>query len=372
MHARSGLALAMSDSLDGEANDVPLVGELLPQVREVIPTRPVLWLADRQFCDAGTFARLAARPGDHFVVRVREGLTFQAESSRTLVDKQGRTVIDEVGTFGKGKGAMRLRRVTLIRGDGEDDDVVLLTDLLDDKRFDALDLLKLYRKRWGIEQMFQQVTETFALQRLIGCSPRAVLFQFALCLLMYNLTQVVKGYVAEDGRVAMSVVSTYGLFYDLKRELQAWAYFGGAGSGGVGSWPGIRAGRDAPRMAARLRELLAGSWDPVAYTKASDKKPRKKRPPPKALPGGHTSVQRLVKAANDPAQNNARARMGWGEAPAEPKFLQGSLLGRSLALHFMHYNSFRVRQRFRVTPAMETGLSDHVWEIEELVTLLPQ
>jgi hypothetical protein len=39
MPLRSGLAVAMSDSLDGEANDVPLVPELLPQVRAVIGRR---------------------------------------------------------------------------------------------------------------------------------------------------------------------------------------------------------------------------------------------------------------------------------------------------------------------------------------------
>ena len=44
----------------------------------------------------------------------------------------------------------------------------------------------------------------------------------------------------------------------------------------------------------RLRELLAGSWDPLAYTKASDKRPRKKKPKPRQIPGGHTSVQRLL------------------------------------------------------------------------------
>jgi hypothetical protein len=37
LDVRRGLALAMSDSLDGEANDVPLVPALLPQVRAVIP-----------------------------------------------------------------------------------------------------------------------------------------------------------------------------------------------------------------------------------------------------------------------------------------------------------------------------------------------
>ena len=299
MHARSGLALAMSDALDGEANDVPLVDELLPQVRETIADRPILWLADRQFCDPSTLAKLSRRPGaDRFVVRVRKGLTFQAESTHEILDDPGRTVIDEIGAFGKGKPAMRLRRITLLRP-GEED-VILLTDLLDEQAFDALDLLKLYRRRWGIEQMFQQVTETFALQHLIGCTPRAILLQLALCLLMYNLIQVVKNYVAEDGRVAVSIVSTYGLFYDLKRELQAWAYFGG-GNTHRDSWTRMR--RDAMQMAGRLRELLSGSWDPIAYTKASDTKPRKKKPPPHPLPGGHTSVQRLLKAANDARAN---------------------------------------------------------------------
>jgi hypothetical protein len=289
MDARGGLAIAMSDSLDGEANDVPLVGELLPQVREAI-ARPVLWMADRQFGDAKTLAKLIERGGDHFVVRVREGLLFQAESRRELTDDRGRAVIDEAGVFGTGERAMRLRRVTLLRPGAGEDDVILLTDLMDHKRFDAPDLLGLYRKRWGIEQMFQQVTETFALEHLIGCSPRAILFQFALCLLMYNLVQVLKGYVAEDGKVDVSVVSTYGLFYDVKRELQAWAYFGGGGGSRIGG----AARPDEPQMRRRLRALLKGCWDPVAYTKASDTKPRKTKPPPARLHGGHTSVQRLL------------------------------------------------------------------------------
>jgi IS1 family transposase len=45
-------------------------------------------------------------------------------------------------------------------------------------------------------------------------------------------------------------------------------------------------------------------------------------------------------------------------------------LKHNVALHFMHYNFCRVHQTLRVTPAMEAGLSDHVWEIEELVALL--
>ena len=43
---------------------------------------------------------------------------------------------------------------------------------------------------------------------------------------------------------------------------------------------------------------------------------------------------------------------------------------RAVALHFMHYNFCRVHQTLRVTPAMEAGISDHVWNVEEVVTLL--
>ena len=45
-------------------------------------------------------------------------------------------------------------------------------------------------------------------------------------------------------------------------------------------------------------------------------------------------------------------------------------LMHAVALHFMHYNFCRVHQTLRVTPAMAAGLSDHVWDIEELVGLL--
>ncbi len=38
----------------------------------------------------------------------------------------------------------------------------------------------------------------------------------------------------------------------------------------------------------------------------------------------------------------------------------------------MYYNFVRVHSTLRVTPAMEAGLSEHVWSIEELCSLLPQ
>jgi hypothetical protein len=40
-----------------------------------------------------------------------------------------------------------------------------------------------------------------------------------------------------------------------------------------------------------------------------------------------------------------------------------------VALHFMHYNFTRVHKSLRVTPAMEAGLSDHTWSLEEILLL---
>jgi hypothetical protein len=42
----------------------------------------------------------------------------------------------------------------------------------------------------------------------------------------------------------------------------------------------------------------------------------------------------------------------------------------SVALHFMYYNFARIHKTLRVTPAMEAGLSNHVWSLEEIAGLL--
>lgn len=45
-------------------------------------------------------------------------------------------------------------------------------------------------------------------------------------------------------------------------------------------------------------------------------------------------------------------------------------LAHAVALHFMHYNFCRVHQTLRVTPAMEARITDHIWGIEEIISLI--
>lgn len=42
----------------------------------------------------------------------------------------------------------------------------------------------------------------------------------------------------------------------------------------------------------------------------------------------------------------------------------------AVALHFMFYNFAKIHKTLRVTPAMEAGLSDHVWSIQDIAALV--
>ena len=41
----------------------------------------------------------------------------------------------------------------------------------------------------------------------------------------------------------------------------------------------------------------------------------------------------------------------------------------AIALHFMYYNFGRIHKTLRVTPAMEAGITDHIWSLEEIIRL---
>jgi len=45
-------------------------------------------------------------------------------------------------------------------------------------------------------------------------------------------------------------------------------------------------------------------------------------------------------------------------------------LEHAVSLHFMHYNFARIHKTLRVTPAMEAGIADHVWSLEEIAKLV--
>ncbi|MFZ1986342.1 MAG: transposase [Desulfatitalea sp.] len=296
----SGLAVVMRADRDGDANDVKFVPEVLPQVRRRFAGSR-LWLADRQFADLVQTAYFTEE-NDHFLVRYNKKLKFHKDESQPLqkgCDALGRKDVEDWGWIGgpKDKRRRRVRRITLLRP-GEEA-IVLLTDLLDAEAYPANDLLTLYAERWSIERMFQQVTEVFHLETLIGGSPEATVFQVAFCLLLYNMIQVIRASLAAVQRRDPKTVSTEKLFLDVERELTACTVMWDAEQ-----WA-ARVDRpwQAKEVKSRLRELFSGAWTD-RWLKA---KSYQRRPHP-VVPrlGVHVSVHRILleakqkRAANRP------------------------------------------------------------------------
>lgn len=44
----------------------------------------------------------------------------------------------------------------------------------------------------------------------------------------------------------------------------------------------------------------------------------------------------------------------------------------SIALHYMHYNFVRIHRSLKITPAMAAGVTDKLWSIEDIVTLVEE
>ena len=289
-----GLVRAFHADPDGEANDCKRVPGLIPRARQAIAGLR-LWILDRQFCDL-TQPRLLAQEGDHYIIRYHSKNHFERDPSREIVtsqDAQGRTLIDEWGWLGSAKSKHRLyvRRARLQRP-GEEE-IIVITDLLDETKYPAVDLLEAYLQRWGIEQVFQQITEVFHLQNLIGSIPEATIFQGEFCLMLYNLLQITRQQIAAAQATPCTAqsLSTEEIFRDVTRQLTAITEL-------------IRPAELAhliplSRSATDLKPLLTKLLShpiPQLWRKTKNKRPRKKTPPKKQS-GAHTSIAKLQAAA---------------------------------------------------------------------------
>jgi Transposase DDE domain len=294
MELGTGLLCAFSAHPDGHANEANLVMQLLPQVRSKI-AGPRLWVADRQFGDLAQIHRLT-EDNDHFVLRYHKKTPFFPDPerpSRSGTDRFGRTWTEEWGWMrSQRQKPFYVRRITLQRPTQET--IVIITDLLDADLYPANDLLEIYRERWGIERVFQQVSEVFHLLHLIGSSPQAVIFQGAFCMVLYNLLQVMRTIVADTQDRPVAEISSEKLFYDLNEELIAVTKF---------STPQQlaeaipRRAKLIPDLRVYLHERLGKAWT-KRWLKA---KPKKYHPPqPKQkIKGGHISIHRILEQARE-------------------------------------------------------------------------
>ena len=289
---RTSLAVAMRVHPDGDANEVALVGDLVPEVRKIIAGAR-LWLVDRAFCDLTQPAHFQ-KHGDHYLVRYHPKVKFHADPkrpARTGRDQHGRTYTEQWGWLGGPEDPRRqaVRLLTLPKvTDGGKKDLILVTDLLDANEYPAADLLALYAERWGIENMFQQVTEVFGLAALIGGTPQACLFQFAFCLLLYDMIQIVRAFVAEAQHRKCEELSSEKLFDDVEKQLISWYVMLDAETT-VAYFKHVP---NVDQLQRRLQKLLASPWSETWLKSPPPKNPRRQRETTKKRE--HSSVYRIL------------------------------------------------------------------------------
>jgi len=307
----TGLVKAIHADPDGETSDAPLVPGLMSQLNEDVAGER-LFVEDRQFCDLVQPRQLTARQGDHFLIRYNAKVHFFRDPSQKLrhgTDEAGNRFVEEWGWLGKPDNprSFYVRRITLTRPATPEDQaperLILVTDLLDADRYPANDLLTAYRSRWGIENVFQKITEVFHLKNLISTTPEGTVFQFAFCMLLYNMIQLLTQYLAEAEKISVPTISQENVFNDVHRQMIAWSEL---------VPPTVTANDLIPiptaeKLRQRLQSLLSDVWTDRWF-----KAPPKKRKPPHHdtphIPGAHVSIFRLIHGIPTPKKPARRRR----------------------------------------------------------------
>jgi IS4 transposase len=184
------LAVDVFPCEDGHAQERSLLDQVLPTVR-----RKDLWMADRNFCTLGFLSGIAQRRG-RFLIRHHANMPLELQGRRKRIGESDTgTVYEQAAhiTSPDTGSQLKLRCITIklkqATRDGEQE-LRLLTNL-STAAADALKVAELYRKRWSVETMFQEMTENLTCEIKTLGYPKAAVFAFCLALMAWNGMSVI-------------------------------------------------------------------------------------------------------------------------------------------------------------------------------------
>jgi len=249
---------------------------LFPEVLATVCARDV-WLDDRNFCTLGLLFGIARRQA-FFVTRQHKGLPWEKISEfRRVGDGDGGEVWEQTVQLANDDGTTLIaHRIKVVleqpTRDGEWE-VYILTNLPWEE-IDALTIARLYRRRWTIETMFQELALTLESEIDTLCYPKAALFGFCVGLVAYNLLSAVKASLATV-HGAEKVAKELSAYY-VSDEV-AMTYRGMMMAIPDEEWT-IFARLSTAELAAVLRELAAQvRWKQFQKSHRGPKKPQPKR-----------------------------------------------------------------------------------------------
>ena len=109
-----------------------------------------------------------------------------------------------------------------------DEEIVVVTSLLDDKKYPKEKILEWYLRRWEIEVSFRDMKTTLRYEFIRGRTPRIVKLELGVLVLAYNLLRYViargqapgkRRGIASTAAAAMSFISTIPILYAARRSL---------------------------------------------------------------------------------------------------------------------------------------------------------
>jgi hypothetical protein len=249
-----------------------------------------VWIADRNFCALAWLCGIGAR-GAGFVVRQHGRLQGQLLDSRRSIGRTPTGMVDEQPIAVEHQGQIQTWRRVSVRLDHPtrdgDSEIHILTNLPPELA-DALQVAELYRKRWTIEGLFYEVTQTLNCEPHTLAYPPAALFAFCLALVASNAVSLCQASVrAAVGEPVAEELSSYYVALEIQRT-----HSGMMVALPASVWEFVRE-LSSIELAELLRQI-AGGIDRTRYRKATR---GPKRPPPKRKPyknGGHVSTHKLL------------------------------------------------------------------------------
>jgi IS4 transposase len=285
LEPQTGLATDVFLTPDGHAQERSLLDDVLQIVQE----RDV-WIADRNFCTFKFLFEIAKKLG-FFIVRQHGTVKGKLKGRRRFVGEgsTGKVYEQEIQlTFAGETRTFRRISVELKVATRDGDMVLHLLTNLPEKEASSIDVAELYRKRWTIETLFLEVTQTLACEINTLCYPPAALFVFCLALVAANAVAVIKAALrAAHGDKEADKLSGYYLALEIKQVHEGMMI-----ALPPACWE-VFCGISVPSF-AKLLKKIATHVDLAMYRKT----PRgPKKPSPKKdryENGGHVSTHKLL------------------------------------------------------------------------------
>jgi hypothetical protein len=280
---QTGLVTDVFLTPDGHASERSLLDAVIASVgaRD-------LWIADRNFCTQ-KFLFAVHHAKARFVIRQHGSLEGELSGRRRYIGRcdGGRVYEQPIALSFEGRGET-FRRVSVVLDeptrDG-DTEVHILTNL--PRKQTAVVVARVYRRRWTIEGLFLEVSQTLNAEPQTLAYPRAALFAFCLGLLASNAVALIKAALrAEHGSEAEEQLSVYYAALDIQQVYRGmmialpadrWSVFGSM---------------SALALADALRQM-AKAIDVASYTKTT-RGPKKPTPRKVYNNGGHVSTHKVL------------------------------------------------------------------------------